>query len=370
MRGAGGRDASVDSRGSEAGPSARGADADSDGAAGDQEGGADGSGDAIVRVPIAAPVAAGCITDVTPGVHNFNCDTTIDTVSVPEPCVNTACGVIVDVHGGMMSSQMEDKNTNLRALGVQYGYIVVQPNALQNAILLNERLFVADTPMMPADDTRVMDILTQVIQVFHADTNRIHMTGFSEGGYMTWRWFCAHSDLLASVAAGAAAWQCADLAKAGLTPPEVGCEMTGTSVPAHNLPMLYMQGMKDGLVDPMCADSWVRMNAMTALKVGPGSTIAGDPNFQSAQFVRTRYVDPAGVPFEYIQHQYSTDASFLGVGLAGHCYPGSTDLTVTPSAQTVIPPDQLMAFGCKDQCDFNWGVEVIKFFMAHPKKHG
>jgi poly(3-hydroxybutyrate) depolymerase len=322
----------------------------------------------VLGAAIDPPAAAGCVTDVSPGVHDFTCDTTIDTVSVPEQCTKTACGVIVDVHGGMMSSQMEDKNTNLRALGVQHGYIVIQPNALQNAVLLDQRLFVADAPSMPADDSRVMDILMQVIGVFHVDQNRIHMTGFSEGAFMSWRWLCAHSDLLASVAPGAGAWQCGVLANAGLTGPEIGCELAGTSVPARNIPILYMQGMKDGLVDPKCADDWVRSNLFSALKLGKGTALAGDPSFQSAQYVRTRYEDPDGVPFEYIQHQYSTDSSFLGVDIVGHCYPGSTDMMVTPPEDTVIPPDQIMAFGCKGQCDFNWGEEVMKFFIAHPKK--
>jgi len=43
-------------------------------------------------------------------------------------------------------------------------------------------------------------------------------------------------------------------------------------------------------------------------------------------------------------------------------------LTVTPPAQTIIPPDQIMSFGCNDQTSFNWGEEVMKFFIAHPKK--
>jgi pimeloyl-ACP methyl ester carboxylesterase len=303
---------------------------------------------------------------LAPGVHQVNCDTTIDVITVPEKCTKTACGVIVDVHGGMMSSQMEDKNTNLSALGMQYGYLVIQPNALQNAILLNQRLFVADAPGAPADDTRVMDILTNVIQAFHADSKRIHMTGFSEGGYMTWRWFCQHSDLLASVAPGAAGWKCANLANLGLTPPEIGCQFAGgeagADVPAHDIPALYMQGTKDGLVDPKCADNWVRSNVFSALKLGPGKQIAGD-----ATFTRTRYLNPDGVPFEYISHQYSSNSSFLGVAIVGHCYPGSTDLTPTPPAQTIIPPDQIMSFGCNDQTSFNWGVEVMKFFIAHPK---
>jgi poly(3-hydroxybutyrate) depolymerase len=328
------------------------------------------AGDATpVGAAVPPPEAGGCLTaaDVTPGVHQVSCDSTIDVVTVPEVCTRRACGVIVDVHGGMMSSQMEDKNTNLSALGLKYGYLVIQPNAMQNLILLNQRLFVADAPGMPADDTRVMDILTQVMKAFHVDTTRIHMTGFSEGGFMTWRWFCQHSDLLASVAPGAAAWRCANLANIGLTPPEIGCEFSGSEagadVPEHDIPALYVQGMKDGLVDPMCADGWVRSNVFTALKLDKGTQIAGD-----ATYTRTRYLNPDGVPFEYIQHQYQTTSSFLGVALAGHCYPGSTDLTVTPPSGTTVPPDQLVSFGCNDTTSFNWGEEVMKFFIAHPKR--
>jgi hypothetical protein len=99
------------------------------------------------------------------------------------------------------------------------------------------------------------------------------------------------------------------------------------------------------------------------LKLDAGKQIAGD-----STFTRTRYLNPSGVPFEYISHQYSSTSSFLGVAIVGHCYPGSTDLTVTPPAQTIIPPDQIMSFGCNDQTSFNWGEEVMKFFIAHPKQ--
>jgi hypothetical protein len=53
-------------------------------------------------------------------------------------------------------------------------------------------------------------------------------------------------------------------------------------------------------------DRWVRTHAFSALKLGSRETLAGDPNFKSAQ--------------------------------------------------TVIQPDQLMSFGCKDKCDINWEV--------------
>ena len=51
-------------------------------------------------------------------------------VAIPPQCVTDgACGLIVDVHGLTMSGNMEDANTNMRALGAQYGYVVIQPNA-------------------------------------------------------------------------------------------------------------------------------------------------------------------------------------------------------------------------------------------------
>lgn len=287
------------------------------------------------------------MTTAAAGVHEFACDTTTHIVSVPEQCMTTACGVIVDVHGGSMSADMEDKNTNLRALGRQHGYIVIQPNALPNPLLAGARIFVAGV-----DDTRVLNILTNVTQAFHADMNRIHMTGFSEGGFMTWRWTCMHSDLLASVAPAAAAWQCTTLP----ITPEIGCLFSGTEVPTRPIPILFMQGMTDALVNPDCVVNWLNANVFPTLGLSAGPVLAGDATFQ-----RTLYQGPSGVPFEFIQHQYSTDAQFLGVPIVGHCYPGSTDFMPTL-------PGQLMGFGCKDQVSFNWGEEVIRFFMAHPKR--
>jgi polyhydroxybutyrate depolymerase len=296
-------------------------------------------------VPVPPPAATGCVTDVTPGVHEFPCDTTTDVVMIPEACISTACGVIIDVHGGSMSADMEDKNSNMRALGAQYGYIVIQPNALPNPVLLGERVFVAGD-----DDQRVMDILTNVIQAFHADQKRIHIMGFSEGGFMSWRWLCGHSDILASAAPAAAGWDCTVLK----ITPEIGCQFSGSDVPARNIPILYMQGHKDQLMNPECVFQWLSSNVYPFLKLDAGTGIAGDANFD-----RTRFLDPNGVPFELITHQYSTDAQFFGVAVGGHCYPGSTDLTITL-------PGQLMGFGCKDQCAFTWGEEAIKFFVAHP----
>lgn len=310
------------------------------------DGGSD-AGEAVPRMTVPPPVATGCVTETTAGVHEFPCDTTTHVVSVPEQCIGYACGVIVDVHGGSMSADMEDKNTNLRELGRQHGYIVIQPNALPNLLLAGARIFVAGV-----DDDRVLHILEDVIATFHADEDRIHMTGFSEGGFMSWRWICQHPDLLASAAPAAAGWQCTTLP----ITPEIGCQFTGTDVPSNPIPILFMQGTTDALVSPTCVSTWLEGNVYPVLELGDPQPVSSDATYE-----RTVREGPTGVPFEYITHDYSTDSQFLGVPIVGHCYPGSTDFMPTL-------PGQLMGFGCKDDCSFHWGEEVIRFFQKHPRR--
>jgi polyhydroxybutyrate depolymerase len=307
----------------------------------------DAADDAGTEVPIPAPAPSGCVTEVGPGPHEFACDTTTHVVMVPERCTRVSCGVIIDVHGGSMSADMEDRNTAMRALGDRHGYLVIQPNALPNPILLGERVFVAGV-----DDDRVMHILTDVVKVFHADERRIHMMGFSEGGFMTWRFICGHSDLLASAAPAAAGYNCTVLP----ITQEIGCQFSGTDAPTKNIPILYMQGTEDKLMNPDCVFSWLQGSVYPTLKLDSGSQIAGDATYE-----RTRFLTPDAVPFELIRHHYTTDASSFGVPVGGHCYPGSTDFTASL-------PGQLMGFGCKDQCSFTWAEEAVRFFMAHPKR--
>jgi len=307
-------------------------------------GGADGS--TAAQSPIDPPVASGCVTDVTPGSHELSCDGTTHVVTVSDECTKSACGVIVDVHGGSMSADQEDKNTNMRVLGPMHGYIVIQPNASPNPLLADERIFVAGM-----DDDRVMHILNDVITAFHVDQKRIHMMGFSEGGFMTWRWICAHSDLLASAAPAAAGWNCTVLP----ITEEIGCQFSGSDAPKQHIPILYMQGTMDMLMDPQCVFSWLSANVYPTLGLDMGSKIAGDSTYE-----RTRFLDSGNVPFELIRHDYSTDATFFGVAVGGHCYPGSNDLMATL-------PGQLMGFGCQNQCAFTWAEEALRFFEQHPK---
>jgi polyhydroxybutyrate depolymerase len=285
--------------------------------------------------PALAPVATGCVTDLTAGHRVVSCQGITHNLTVPASCLTQTCGLIFDVHGGTMSGDMEDKNTQLAEIAPSQGFIVVQPNA-------NNGLWDATT-----DDPLVYSFLENVRDAFHVDTHHIHMTGISQGGYMSWRFACAHTDLFGSVAPAAAAGQ-ANISV------ETGCTFTGTDVPTGELDILYMHGTQDGLVNFPNAIT-LRDAVIAFYKMDAGTVIATD-----GTFTRTRYTTASGRVFEFIQHNYITPSMFAGIAIKGHCFPGSPD-------QSVTLPNQLMSFGCDPPDSFTWGQEVLKFFLAHPK---
>jgi dienelactone hydrolase len=277
------------------------------------------------------PVPDDCITDVSAGHHAFLCDGLTYDVEVPDACLEMACGMIFDVHGYTMSAQMQDANTGLRALGQEHGYIVVQPNAEP------------DPPGASwngeVDDPKVFDFMQRVAAAWHVDAARWHFTGFSQGGFMSWRFICAHADVLASVAPGAA---CGDSFAFG------DCSFMGEDVPSEPLDILYMHGTSDALINFSCAAP--RRDAVVAhFGLGDEEVVA-----EGEKYRWTRH-ESDDVTFEFVQHDYVAD-SFI---LSGHCYPGSHDESGAPG--------QLFSYACLEPTEFAWGESVMQFFMDHPK---
>jgi hypothetical protein len=273
------------------------------------------------------PMPSGCIVDVSSGDHQYDCDGIKYDVSIPAACLQSHCGLIVDVHGLTMSGKMEDNNTGLRALGVQYGYLVVQPNA---------------NPMPPlsswnptTDDDKVYAFTQLAAQVFRADPKRLHFTGFSQGGMMSFRFLCKHSDVFASIAPGAG----------------TACSFSGSDTPPQQIPVLYMHGTQDALISFNLFAVPQRDAVVNGWQMGAGQVIQSD-----ASYTWTRYTNASGNVFEFIQHDYAA-SSFV---LKGHCYPGSPDLNGGE-------PGQLFGFACEPPNAFNWGQAVMQFFMAHPR---
>jgi poly(3-hydroxybutyrate) depolymerase len=280
--------------------------------------------------------SAGCtLEDVSAGLHTYSCAGLTYDVNIPAACVSSSCGLVVDVHGLSMSGIMEDNNTNLRQLGEQYGYIVVQPNAIPAPPLSSW------TPS--TDDPKVFGFIELAVSTLHVDTKRVHMTGFSEGGYMTYRFLCDHANYFASVAPAAGA----------------GCSFGGDAgmwgsggVPSREIPVLAVNGTLDALVsfDKVAVPQRDTVIAGWHMDVDAGVVVAGD-----STFTRTRYSSPSGNIYEFIQHNYSSVQALT----KGHCFPGSKDLDGGE-------PGQVFGFACQPPNSFVWGDEVMKFFVAHP----
>ncbi len=278
------------------------------------------------------------------GHYRYPCSGIDFDVEVPAGCASGGCGIILDVHGLTMSAAMEDANTELRARGGAAGFVVVQPSA---------------NPAPPqaswseADEPKVYDFLTRAIAVYAIDPDRVHMTGFSQGGFMTWRFLCQHAELFASVAPAAAASNCPVV---GNPQGAAACSFTGAELPSRKLPILYMHGRADHNYIPFdCAQPQVDAIA-SAWGLAAEGVIESD-----STFTRSRWSDGTTV-LELLAHDYSSDAQVPFVSaskLQGHCYPGSTD----PGDQ----PGQLFSFRCEQTASFVWGNEVIEFFTNHPR---
>lgn len=276
------------------------------------------------------PKPSGCLDAVGAGAHTYDCDGLKYNARVPAQCLKAPCGLIFDVHGFSMSGEMEEASTKLADQGEEYGYVVFQPNA-------NPAPPAAS--WMPAtDDDKVFAVLEHAMEVWHIDPDRVHFTGFSQGGNMTWRMLCKHADVFASVAPAAGA----------------SC-FKGTELPSREVPVLYMHGTADALVDFPGVAVPQRDAVIAGWKMDAGKKIAGDENHE-----RTRYTSPGGTVFEFVQHDYKVakDPCII-VTLGGHCFPGSED----PGGAT----GQACTFACMPPNAFHWGEEVMKFFRAHGK---
>jgi len=300
----------------------------------------DGSGQDGDQSTFPDPVPDECVTDVSAGEHQFECagDLVFD-VSVPEACLSEACGLVVDIHGYTMSGEMEDLNTNMRELGRQHGYVVVQPNAPG---------VVPETSWSASDDAGVLDFIQRIIAAHHLDPDRVHIMGFSQGGHMSWRTICAHSELFASASPGGVGAYVAEIETC--QDHYSGCQFEGNQIPEHQLDLMMLIGTTDVFVDIQCARAQ-RDAIIAAWEMGEPEQVAGDEHY-----TWTRYVNSQGTVLEYLEHDYEDVAGIID----GHCYPGSSDLV--PSIE-----GQLISYGCQEGCAFHWGEVAMDFFRAHPK---
>lgn len=265
-----------------------------------------------------APVPDDCLTNVGAGQHTAQCEGITVDITVPDACVLAACGLIADIPGAGMHGSDQDALTNLRSLAKQHGYIIVQPTAPS-----------VDLKFQPQHDDAVFKVIQRVAHAWHVDSARVHMTGFSLGGWMTWRFLCAHSDVIASVAPAANA-----------------IASCGAVKPAKQIDVLFLFGTKDPIV-PLKDAIAVRDGIASGWGMGAPQVVDSDTDY-----THNRFSNPQGTTLETFEHDYVTDPNGPLSINAGHCIPGGSTLSA----------------GCQPPNAFAWGAELVKFFKAHPQR--
>jgi poly(3-hydroxybutyrate) depolymerase len=293
-------------------------------------------------VPISAPVADDCITDVSAGDHTFTCQGLTFLVMVDEMCTKFSCGLIFDVHGGSMAAAQMRDNTKLHELAPKKGYLVVHPSApaTVNGIW--------GTWNFDTDAPKLADFMTRMINAFHVDQDRVHVTGFSMGSGMTFWFVCNHADVLASVApiSGASADMITDL--------ETGMKCLDTIGPNPRLPILFMNGVEDRALAIDLARQRVD-GLVSRLQLTGGEQIGGD-----GHWLRKRWKGSDHMVLDFIEHDYGGQAL-----LGGHCIPGGTDIPGGPNNFSAN------ATTCTtgDEINLHWGEVALQWFIDHPKGH-
>lgn len=291
--------------------------------------------DAAVGPDASPPVAAGCVTDVSTGDHVYTCSGRAVDVRIPAACQAPGCGLILELHGDTGTGLLMDAHVELRERGAERGYIVVAPTGPP---------FGGNLPgstWEPENDAELVDLVTQMTTVFRVDPKKVHVTGFSRGGFVTWRLLCDHADLFASAAPAGAG------NGAGFS--EQTC-FEGGRAPSRKLPILFLMGRTDVSVG-YAAMKKIRDAAIASYAAtGPAVLV------NAAAYTHNRWTGPGGETVETFDHAYETVSPGPWSSARGHCIPGST---MNPQApQYAIP--------CKLPNAFVWGEQVMEFFIAHP----
>lgn len=281
------------------------------------------------------PIADGCVTDVTAGDHTFTCGGLQVDVRIPAACESPGCGLILELHGDTGTGLLMDVHTQLRALGEQYGYVVLAPTGPPYG---NGQ---PGSTWNSTDDAILVAMVQQFASVFRVDATKIHVTGFSRGGFVTWRLLCDHADLFASAAPGGAG--------DGTAFDEVTCFSMGR-VPSRDLPIVLLMGRTDMAV------GYPSMQQIRDAALASYGATGPQILDQDANYTHNLWTSPAGAMFETFDHAYATVPDGPFGADEGHCIPGSTMDPYAP--QYAIP--------CQSPNAFVWGEQVMQFFLAHP----
>ena len=254
-----------------------------------------------------------CVESLSTGVSMAVCDHVVYDIGIPDECPAEGCGLIVDFHPSNMTSADTDAHTNMQALGMAAGYVVVQPN----------------NPAGAAAATLVRRVLDALIAALALDPTRVHVGGASLGGFMTWHFVCDHSDLIASAAPHASG--------TGNLPGE-SCDFDEGRSPSEQVDILMMHGRNDPTV-PFSRGIEQRDLVLEAWDMDRSEVVVNGP-----EHLWTRWTNEQGTVVEFVEFDWESAATF------GHCYPGADGRG-----------------GCGADNPVHYGEAALAFYLAHPK---
>ncbi len=108
--------------------------------------------------------------------------------------------LVILLHGALGSGEQVWRYSAFAKVAEREGFILIAPDGINNvwndgrAVTLSGRKTTAD------DAGFLIALIDKAIADYGADPRRVYMTGVSNGGLMTYRMLCEHSDRLAAVA--------------------------------------------------------------------------------------------------------------------------------------------------------------------------
>lgn len=245
----------------------------------------------------------------------------------------SSCGLIFDIHGGTMTADNQNAGSRLRLHGRDAGYIVVNP----------EKPNKFWDPGV--DHAKIVDFLRQAIAAFQPDQRKVHVTGFSQGGFASWRILDLASDVVCSIAplasSGRDRW-------GGSYVRNPSSFATGRRGPPTPRSIMYHHGTSDGL-SPF-SNFNPQVNAILSyygIDRGSGRRMAGSDRKNT----RTVYTGQNGVTVQTGQHDYWSLLTQMG-----HCFPSTRRRTSANRKSCARWPWRNA---------YDWGSEVVQFFQAN-----
>jgi len=132
--------------------------------------------------------------------------------------------LVISLHGGFASPKGMFHLADFRPIADKEKFIVVCP--------ASKRIWHDGADINGIDDVKFIDqLITYIIKTYHADPERVYVTGISNGGFMTTRLACQLHNRIKAIAVVAATL-------------DVGAGYA----PENPMPVLYIHGTKDPIV--------------------------------------------------------------------------------------------------------------------------